>query len=234
MVVAATEENIVHAGTVPSETTEVNTVVGEVVIAAATVIVAQEEEVTEEATAEAVPEVDFVVVAENLRGDATAESDIAVVDSRITITLGHLRDPQEISHTMHLLARLAVDTASTAVVDTQVGPIMFLLAAVVELEVLLLLGLAPIPVEVEAGGLTKVRGVGMMTIAITIVAVVLASTIARERGGRVIVVTTMRLVEVMSEMVIDMTETETETEIAIPNDDGTERLFYCGEATLWN
>ena len=82
--------------------------------------------------------------------------------------------------------------------------------------------------------MTKVPDVGMMTIAIIIVAVVLASTIARERGGRVIVVTTMRLVEVMSEMVIDMTETETETEIAIPNGDGTKRLSIGAEATLWN
>jgi len=198
-VAAATEENIVRVGTVPSGTTEVNTVVGGVVIAAVTVIVAREavivareEEATEEATAGGVAVVDFVAAAEILRGDATAESDIAAVDSRITITLGRLRDPQEISHPMHLQVHLAVDTASTAVVDTQVGRIMFLLAAVVQLEVFLLVGLAPIPVEVEAGGLTKVPDVGMMTIAIIIVAVVLASTIARERGGRVIVVTMMR------------------------------------------
>ena len=130
-VVDGIEENIVRADTVLSETTEVNIVVDVVAIAAATVIVVPEEEATEEATVVAVVEVDFVVGGEILRGDATAESAIAAVDSRTTITVGHLRAPQEISHPMHLQVRLAVDTESMAVVDTQVGRIMFLLAAVV-------------------------------------------------------------------------------------------------------
>ena len=60
------------------------------------------------------------------------------------------------------------------------------------MEALLPVGLAPIPLGVEAGGLTKAPDVGMMTVAIIIVVVVLVSTVEREKGGRVIVVIMMR------------------------------------------